>query len=39
MNKNELYGVVARIVDGSRVREFKRNYGANLIAAYGFIDG
>ncbi|XP_050689313.1 biotin-dependent 3-methylcrotonyl-coenzyme A carboxylase beta1 subunit-like [Eriocheir sinensis] len=39
ISRQHLYGIIGRIVDGARFREFKHLYGTNLIAGYAMIDG
>ncbi|XP_068212275.1 methylcrotonoyl-CoA carboxylase beta chain, mitochondrial-like [Palaemon carinicauda] len=39
IDRKKLYGVIARIVDGGRFREFKQQYGKNLTSGYAFIEG
>jgi 3-methylcrotonyl-CoA carboxylase beta subunit len=35
----DMYEVIARIVDGSEIDEYKRDYGKTIITAYARIDG
>ena len=37
IGKNESFALIASITDGSRFSEFKKNFGSNLIAGFGFI--
>ncbi|XP_076043527.1 uncharacterized protein LOC143026656 isoform X3 [Oratosquilla oratoria] len=39
MDMTAMYGIIARLVDGSRFRDFKKLYGKNLIAGYALLEG
>ncbi|CAL4130428.1 unnamed protein product, partial [Meganyctiphanes norvegica] len=39
IDRQQIYGIIARIVDGGRFREFKKMYGANLTVGYAMIEG
>ena len=39
IDKNKMYAIISRLVDGSRFREFKKNFGGNLITGYGILNG
>ncbi|KAB7503062.1 putative methylcrotonoyl-CoA carboxylase beta chain, mitochondrial [Armadillidium nasatum] len=38
INRQRLMGIISRLTDGSRFREFKHLYGQNLVTGYAFID-
>ncbi|MCL4116208.1 UNVERIFIED_CONTAM: hypothetical protein GTU68_023427, partial [Idotea baltica] len=38
INRSRLLGVISRLVDGSRFREFKPSYGSNLVVGYSLVD-
>ena len=37
--KEDCYAVLASLLDGSRFAEFKKRFGGNLIAGFGFLEG
>ncbi|KAG0720512.1 putative methylcrotonoyl-CoA carboxylase beta chain, mitochondrial [Chionoecetes opilio] len=39
ISRQHLYGIIGRIVDGGRFREFKQLYGDNLVTGYAMVDG
>ncbi|KAK3881269.1 hypothetical protein Pcinc_014283 [Petrolisthes cinctipes] len=39
IDREKLYGVIGRLVDGGRFREFKQRYGRNLTVGYALIEG
>ncbi len=39
IGKEEVYAVIAGLVDGSRFREFKQRFGGNLVCGYAFLKG
>lgn len=39
ITKNDLYKILARLLDGSMFQEFKEKYGSNLITGFGNIHG
>ena len=39
LNKDDIYALLGRIIDGSRLLEFKKMFGGNLVCGFGFIKG
>ena len=39
LNREEVFQVLARILDGSRFQEFKGKFGTSLVCGFGFVHG
>lgn len=39
LSKSDMYEILCRILDGSMFKEFKKNFGSNVITGFGFISG
>ncbi|KAK8384186.1 hypothetical protein O3P69_009137 [Scylla paramamosain] len=39
ISRQQMYGIIGRIVDGARFREFKQLFGSNLVTGYAMIEG